>query len=168
MWQEFIQSSSGIENKLSEAPEFLKMMDQEARQIIPEKTHHPSLAIWGGGNELQSANESMISSEEPVIQILHKAVKDLDPECYFLESSPTGRVFHNTLETVSCNSDGMHDVHGPWEHQGLTKQYTLYNQGASLLSSEFGVEDMANLSTLLRGMSKDHLWPPASWCSMRA
>lgn len=161
VWQEFIQSSSGIENKPSEAPEFLALMDQEARQIIPEKAHHPSLAIWGGGNELQSENESMISPDEPVVKVLRKAVEELDPGRHFLESSPTGRVFNNTLEAIASCPDGMHDVHGPWEHQGMTEQYTLYNRGASLLSSEFGVEGMANLSTLLRGMDKDHLWPPS-------
>ena len=161
VWQEFIQSSSGIENKPSEEPAFLELMDREARQIIPEKTRHPSLAVWGGGNELQSEGGSMISPDEPVIRVLRRAVEELDPGRYFLESSPTGRVFNNTLRDIAEHPDGMHDVHGPWEHQGLTEQYTLYNSGASLFSSEFGVEGMTNLATLLRGMDKSHLWPPS-------
>ena len=42
----------------------------------------------------------------------------------------------------------LHDVHGPWEYQGVTGQCDLYNRGSSLLHSEFGVEGITNLRTL--------------------
>lgn len=45
VWQEFIQSSSGIENKPSEEPEFLEMMAREAEAVVREKRHPPSLAV---------------------------------------------------------------------------------------------------------------------------
>ncbi|MDO4292529.1 MAG: glycoside hydrolase family 2 TIM barrel-domain containing protein [Eubacteriales bacterium] len=45
LWQEFIQSSSGIENEPSSDPAFLALMEREASQIIPRKKHHPSLAL---------------------------------------------------------------------------------------------------------------------------
>lgn len=161
VWQEFIQSSSGIENEPSRDPEFLKLMEQEAGIIIPCKKHHPSLAIWGGGNELSGPEDSMISLEEPVIGVLQRQVRRLDPSRHFLESSPTGRMFNNTLENIAKDPEGLHDVHGPWEHQGLTEQYTLYNSGTSLLSSEFGVEGMTNLDALKKNNQEDHLWPPS-------
>lgn len=116
LWQEFIQSSSGIENEPSTDPAFLTMMEQ---------------------------------------------VKKYDPSRYFLESSPTGKMFNNTLENIEKDPLGLHDVHGPWEHQGLTAQYTLYNAGTSLLSSEFGVEGMTNIDVLYKNMSPEHLWPPS-------
>lgn len=161
LWQEFIQSSSGIENEPSTDPAFLTMMEQEAAVIIPRKKHHPSLALWGGGNELSGPNNEMINMEEPVIRILGEQVKKYDPSRYFLESSPTGRMFNNTLENIEKDPLGLHDVHGPWEHQGLTAQYTLYNAGTSLLSSEFGVEGMTNIDVLYKNMSPEHLWPPS-------
>ncbi|HJA94164.1 MAG TPA: hypothetical protein H9717_13820 [Candidatus Eisenbergiella merdipullorum] len=161
IWQEFIQSSSGIENEPSQDPEFLELMRREAEWIIPEKKHHPALAIWGGGNELSGPGNRMISMEVPVISILAGQVKNLDPSRYFLESSPTGRMFNNTLENIREDPLGLHDVHGPWEHQGMTAQYTLYNAGTSLLSSEFGVEGMTNEYALLKNMKKEHLWPPS-------
>ena len=99
--------------------------------------------------------------EEPVIRILGEQVKKYDPSRYFLESSPTGRMFNNTLENIEKDPLGLHDVHGPWEHQGLTAQYTLYNAGTSLLSSEFGVEGMTNIDVLYKNMSPEHLWPPS-------
>lgn len=161
LWQEFIQSSSGIENEPSSDPAFLKLMEEEAAVIIPRKKHHPSLAVWGGGNELSGPNDSMISMDEPVIRVLNEQVKKYDPGRYFLESSPTGRLFNNTLENIEKDPLGLHDVHGPWEHQGLKKQYTLYNAGTSLLSSEFGVEGMTNIDALYKNIAPEHLWPPS-------
>lgn len=160
LWQEFIQSSSGIDNKPSESPEFLKLMEQEAQAIIPRKRNHPSLAVWCGGNELQSEGQSMIRESEPVIRLLRRAVLELDPDRKFLSSSPSGRIFNNTLEEIAKDPDGLHDVHGPWEHQGLTAQYTLYNSGTSLFSSEYGVEGMTNYNTLKKSVSPEHMWPP--------
>ncbi len=161
LWQEFIQSSSGIENEPSSDPAFLQRMEEEAAVIIPRKKHHPSLVLWGGGNELSGPENGMITMDVPVIGVLGRQVKKLDPSRYFLESSPTGRMFNNTLENIAKDPAGLHDVHGPWEHQGLTEQYTLYNAGTSLLSSEFGVEGMTNYDTLTKGMEKSHLWPPS-------
>ncbi|MDO4292530.1 MAG: hypothetical protein Q4C65_04770 [Eubacteriales bacterium] len=103
----------------------------------------------------------MISRNEPVIRVLSEQVKRLDPSRRFLESSPTGRIFNNTLENIRRDPFGLHDVHGPWEHQGLKAQYELYNAGTSLLSSEFGAEGMTNLDALLRNMSPAHLMPPS-------
>lgn len=161
LWQEFIQSSSGIENEPSCDVAFLELMEREAKAVILRKKHHPALALWGGGNELSGPEDSMITMEEPVIGLLGAQVKKYDPSRYFLESSPTGRVFHNTLENIQKDPLGLHDVHGPWEHQGLKEQYTLYNAGTSLLSSEFGVEGMASLDVLLRHTDPARLWPPS-------
>lgn len=160
LWQEFIQSSSGIENEPSHDPAFLELMEREAGSIIPIKKHHPSLALWGGGNELSGPKDDMITMEEPVIAILGKQVERLDPGRYFLESSPTGRRFLNTLENIEQDPEGLHDVHGPWEYQGLTGQYRLYNAGTSLLASEFGVEGLTNYDTLAKSMNSAHMWPP--------
>ena len=53
VWQEFIQSSSAIENRPSDEPEFIDMLVREAEQIIPpRKRNHPALMVWCGGNEL--------------------------------------------------------------------------------------------------------------------
>lgn len=31
----------------------------------------------------------------------------------------------NTLENIAADPQGLHNVHCPWEHQGLTAQYTF-------------------------------------------
>ncbi len=159
VWQEFIMSSSGIANKPSTDPGFIDMMVKEAEQIIPRKRNHPSLVLWCGGNELAGLDEKPLTDAEPVLAALKDAVNRLDPDRFWLATSPTGRVFGNTLENIKNDPDGLHDVHGPWEHQGLTGQYTLYNNGTSLLHSEFGAEGMAFLNTLNATISTARQWP---------
>ncbi len=161
VWQEFIQSSSGIANKPSADPEFLAMMVDEAEQIIPCKRNHASLVLWCGGNELQGPGGVPLDDREPVLGALSEVVKRLDPDRHWLPTSPTGRLFSNTLDNIAKDPAGLHDVHGPWEHQGLTGQYTLYNRGTSLLHSEFGVEGMTNRKTLDRSISASRQWPPS-------
>jgi len=159
VWQEFIQSSSGIANKPSEDPEFIEMMAREAEAIIPRKRNHPSLAIWCGGNELQHDDGRPLDDGEPVLAALKDAVARLDPDRLWLATSPTGRVFNNTIDNIEKDPEGLHDVHGPWEHQGLEAQYELYNRGTSLLSSEFGVEGMTNAKALFKTIAPEHRLP---------
>ena len=140
VWQEFVQSSSGIENVPSDEPDFVRLMAEEARAIVPRKRHHPSLVVWCGGNELWADDTS------PVLGALRDVVRELDPERAWLPTSPTGP-----------NHD--HDVHGPWEHQGLRRQYEHYDTRTSLLHSEFGVQGMANRRALERLISPEHRWP---------
>src|SRR4051795_11017409 len=54
VWQEFSQSSSGLESVPAGDPEFVATLAADAREIVPRLRRHPSLAIWGGGNELDA------------------------------------------------------------------------------------------------------------------
>jgi beta-mannosidase len=60
---------------------------------------------------------------------------------------------------IAEDPDGQHDVHGPWEHQGLRAQYALYDAGTAILHSEFGVEGMANRRALDELIDEPHRWP---------
>lgn len=159
VWQEFIQSSSGIDNHPSHDSEFVRMMVREAGQIIPRKRNHPSLVIWCGGNELQDERGKPLDDGAPVLGALHQVVERLDLHRHWLPTSPSGPTFGNSLEAIARDPLSLHDVHGPWEHQGLTAHYTLYNQGTSLFHSEFGVEGITNLSALNASISKASQWP---------
>ena len=147
VWQEFIQSSSGIDDTPSADPAFVELMTREAEQIVPLRRNHPSLVLWCGGNELQDNDGPLDDERAPTLDTLHEVVRRLDPERAWLPTSPTGRVYHNRLDGIERDPDGLHDVHGPWEHQGLAGQYELYNRGTSLLNSEFGAEGMTNRRT---------------------
>lgn len=158
VWQEFIQSSSGLDNIPADDPEFVALMAREARAIVPRKRNHPSLAIWGGGNELADGSVPL-DERHPVLAALRDVVAELDPERMWLPTSPSGRAFSNSLAEIERDPLAQHDVHGPWEHQGLTAQQTLYNRATSLLHSEFGAEGLANRITLEHTVPAGDRWP---------
>jgi beta-mannosidase len=137
VWQEFVQSSSGIESVPSDDPEFVRTMVEDARHVVPRLRRHPSLAIWCGGNELDGDDST------PVLAALRDVVRELDPERTWLPTSPLGDA----------------DVHGPWEHQGLRKHTEHYDSRTSRLHSEFGVEGMTNRRVLARVVPEAERWP---------
>jgi beta-mannosidase len=137
VWQEFSQSSSGLESTPSDDPEFVALLEQEAREIVRRLRRRPSLAIWCGGNELDGDDAT------PALAALRTVVRELDPERVWLPTSPLGEK----------------DVHGPWEHQGLRRHYEHYDTRTSLLHSEFGVEGMTNRRALEELIDDEHRWP---------
>jgi beta-mannosidase len=165
VWQEFSQSSSGFESVPSEDPAFLAAMERDARAVVPRLRRHPSLAIWGGGNELASRSPEQLDdvpldeSRSPVLALLRDVVRELDPGRPWLPTSPSGPRFLNRLDVIAEDPDGQLDVHGPWEHQGLRRHTELYNAGTCRLHSEFGVEGMTNRRVLERLVEPTERWP---------
>jgi beta-mannosidase len=138
VWQEFSQSSSGIESVPSDDPEFLATMVADARELVPRRRRHPSLALWCGGNELDGDDST------PVLAALKDVVEELDPGRAWLPTSPLG------------GPDD--DVHGPWEHQGLRGHAEHYDSRTARLHSEFGVEGMTNRRALEALIGEEHRW----------
>jgi beta-mannosidase len=137
VWQEFSQSSSGLESMPSDDPDFVATLAADAREIVPQRAHHPSLAIWCGGNELDGDDST------PALAALRDVVRELDPARAWLPTSPLGE----------------RDVHGPWEHQGLPTHNAHYDAQSSRLHSEFGVEGMTNRRALGELIAPEHRWP---------
>ncbi|MCL2594382.1 MAG: beta-N-acetylglucosaminidase domain-containing protein [Promicromonosporaceae bacterium] len=144
IWQEFSQSSSGMQSAPAETPEFVALMREAARSAVKERGHHPSLVLWGGGNELDLDGVPLTTKGSAALTAIAEELARLDPERRWVATSPTGPKFHNRLDVIEAHPDGLHDVHGPWEHQGLVGHYTLYNAGTCLAHTEFGVEGMAS------------------------
>jgi len=137
VWQEFSQSSSGLESVPSDDPGFVATLAADAREIVPHVRPHPSLAIWCGGNELDA------DDSHPALSALRDVVRELDPGRAWLPTSPLG----------------AEDVHGPWEHQGLRNHYEHYDRQTAVLQSEFGVEGMTNRRALEELIAPEHRWP---------
>jgi beta-mannosidase len=159
VWQEFIQSSSGVDNTPSDDTEFVAMMVAEAEQIVPLRRNHPSLLLWCGGNELMAAPDVPLDDRHTVLAGIKSVVNALDPDRAWLPTTPSGPGFSNSLASLAKGPERLHDVHGPWEHQGLAGQMDLYNRGACLLHSEFGVEGITNLKALDSAIAPEHQWP---------
>jgi beta-mannosidase len=143
VWQEFSQSSSGLESTPSDDPDFVRALADDARAIVPARAWHPSLFAWCGGNELAWPDGEPIDERSPAIQSLGDVVRELDPERVWLPTSPTG-------------PKGTWDMHGPWEHQGLREHYRHYDSRTNLIHSEFGVEGMTNELSMI---APEHRWP---------
>jgi beta-mannosidase len=159
VWQEFIQSSSGLDNDPPVDPTYLAELVAEAGAIVRSRRNHPSLAMWCGGNELATP-DGPVTTDHPNIATLQAVVRELDPDRPFLPSSPSGPVFYLTEECATARPRDQHDVHGPWDYSGPNRSYAVYNSSTALLHSEFGVPGAAARTSLDRFVSRDAQWPP--------
>lgn len=156
VWQEFIQSSSGIDNRPSTDPGYLRYIRRQAMKMIPRRRNHPSLVVWCGGNELMDDSHRPLNDSHPALAALKDTVKRLDPDRIWLPTSGSGPVANASVDRVGQ----MHDVHGPWKYLGPEEHYRFYNTIDPLLHAEFGVEGAANLQAMRKCASEELLWPP--------
>lgn len=84
IWQEFIQSSSGIDNEPSKKPEFLALLGKTAITALHSRRNHVSLTVWSGGNELMSEPNRPSTYEDTNLQMLKNLVEQYDPQRLFL------------------------------------------------------------------------------------
>lgn len=154
VWQEFIQSSSGIDNIPSKLPKFLKLLEQTAKSALSGRRNHVSLACWSGGNELMSAPNTPSTYEDENIAMLQSLVQEYDPSRLFLPTSASGPV-----EFVTTEKGVSHDVHGGWQFQGNPHHYELYGSSDNMFHSEFGVDGVATVITLTKILSPQHHYP---------
>ncbi|WP_213282614.1 glycosyl hydrolase 2 galactose-binding domain-containing protein, partial [Cellulomonas hominis] len=159
VWQELSQSSSGMQSAPATDDAFVAMLRAEAAVVVPARTHHPSLLLWGGGNELDLDGVPLDEDRSPALAALRDEIARLDPGRAWLPTSPTGPAFHHRADVIAAAPDDQHDVHGPWEHQGLTGQHALADAGTCLAHSEFGVEGMANRRLLDHVVPAGEVWP---------
>lgn len=154
VWQEFIQSSSGIDNIPSKRPEFLNLLKKTAVSALKEKRNHVSLTVWSGGNELMSETNKPSTYEDENIAMLKALVEEYDPQRLFLPTSASGPV-----EFVTAEKELSHDVHGYWVYMGNPGHYELYRQSDSLFHSEFGVDGVSCVKSLKKFLSPQYLKP---------
>jgi len=145
VWQEFIQSSSGIDNMPCHDPDFLKLLEKNSRAGILARRNHVSLTWWSGGNELADAFFKPITEGDLNIAMLKRLVRELDPQRLFLPSSPSGPAFG-----LDRPDEGHHDIHGNWQYDGVRGHYAKYNASDSMLQSEFGADGMSSTDQLRR------------------
>lgn len=160
VWQEFSQSSSGMQSAPARDADLVAHAVREAERVVPRLAAHPSLVLWCGGNELQDDDGPLDDDRSPVLAALHDAVRRLDPDRHWLPTTPSGPEFHHRADRIAAAPEDQHDVHGPWEHQGLADHYALANAGTSLAHTEFGIEGMTNRRALDATVPAEAQWPP--------
>ncbi|MER3474072.1 MAG: hypothetical protein C4335_08570 [Armatimonadota bacterium] len=158
VWQEFMHSSSGIQNAPPEDEAYLQYLEQQARQMIPLRRNHPSLVIWCGGNELMDERFVPLTDAHPALARLKSVIRALDPDRIWLPTSASGPVEGASVELAGTGK--MHDVHGPWVYLGAQEHYRFHNTIDPLYHSEFGVEGAANAEIFRRFISPEYHFPP--------
>lgn len=157
VWQEFPQSSSGIDNTPPSEAGFLKELREVASTMVRARRHHASLIIWCGGNELMEPDWTPVTEEHSNIGMLRDLVCKLDPNKLFLPTSPSGPVFSPHIDELGTGI--AHDVHGNWEYLGPEEHYAYYNKDDSLMRSEVGTAGASNPETIRRVAGGEPLWP---------
>ena len=158
IWQEFTQSSSGIDNTPCEDKDFIEDLVSVAREHILRRRHHTCHAVWCGGNELMWDNATPVDFRSRNIASLKAWVDALDSGKYMLPASPSGNFFVFKPERVGeCFN---HDIHGPWDYLGPVEHYRINNINDSLFNSEVGCTAFPRLETLEKYKGEFSVWPP--------
>lgn len=152
IWQEFIQSSSGIDNKPCEEKAFLELLERNSKAAILGKRNYTSLAVWSGGNELTEEGNHPCDYENTNIALLKGLVETYDRERFFYPTSASG-----PEEFVSFERGVSHDVHGGWRYEGNPIHYEKYGTSDHLFHSEFGTDGTPSFKTLQKFL------PPKDW-----
>ncbi|MDO4292524.1 MAG: glycoside hydrolase family 2 TIM barrel-domain containing protein [Eubacteriales bacterium] len=154
VWQEFIQSSSGIDNKPCEEEAFLALLERAATACVRQKRNHVSLAVYSGGNELMEAPDRPCGLDNKNLALLRQIVKREDQGRFFLPTSASG-----PREFVTRKKGVSHDVHGNWRYEGNPGHYELYGGSDSLFHSEFGMDGTACTKSLRKFLPEHSLHP---------
>ncbi len=158
VWQEFPQSSSGIENAACADPDFIEDLLKVAKVDILRRRARACLAFWCGGNELYYDDYRPQGLEHPTLFALQQTVKEYDGVRLYLPASPSGPV-PGSMDYIGTGK--LHDTHGSWNYAaGPYAYYIDSNRNDSLLHSEVGAPAASRMELLERYAGDAKLWPP--------
>lgn len=118
-----------------------RVLDDQVSRVVQRLRNHPSLIMWGGGNE-----NVEISGADEGLFLVGRRCRQYDPSRPFHRTSPWGGSFHN------------------WGvfHNGLPYD-TGFTQNPSVFYGEFGTPSMNNYEETALYLGEERLkqWPPA-------
>ena len=159
VWQEFPQSSSGIDNIPCDDPELLTELEKVAGIYATKRRHYASHIIWCGGNELfWDLAGRPVGDYHPNIAMLKRVSGEMDAGKPFLPVSPSGPTFKARAEDFGKNMH--HDVHGPWSFSEVTDYFGFFNHDDALIRTETGAPGAARMEALEKYRGEFPLWPP--------
>ena len=135
VWQEMPIACVFFE-RLPQDPGFLRLVRRETQGIIRSLRHHPSIFMWGGGNEWGPGRFPKIA------RAMSEIASREDPSRRWVPASP-----------------GPHDSHNWLVWHGKASP-AVYAQDPAPLLSEFGLSAPPDVDTLRAMLPEDGLWPP--------
>ena len=138
VWQEFPVACAFV-TRFPRSPEYLRLVEAEAKAIVRGLENHPSVVLWCGGNEFSPRRNA------PLVEALRRAVAG-DATRPFLPASPHGGDSHN------------------WQVWHGYAAPAAYRDDTARFASEFGLQAPPSAGALHRFISKGEVWPPGpSW-----
>lgn len=133
---------------------FLKSVETEITQQVRRLSHHASIALWCGDNEVigsldwypetKADKERYIANYDRLNSMLHRIVEDEDPARRFWPSSPS-------LGYMDF-SDGWHsDTRGDlhyWDVWHSAKSFEAYRTVNPRFASEFGFQSFTSMNVV--------------------
>jgi len=166
VWQELPLSSSGIDNWPPEEQDVIDGIVTIAKSYIELRSHHVSLLMYSGGNELQGGLDGKkggigkpIDFTHPMMKELKVVFENLDPNRRFIPTSPFGPRF--SADQADYNKDLHWSVHGPWNVDTvLDQRWTDYWQhDDSLFRAETGCPGAMDLQVLKKYVPSMSTYP---------
>ncbi|KAF2025576.1 glycoside hydrolase [Setomelanomma holmii] len=172
IWQDFMFACANY----PAYPEYLKSVEEEARQNVRRLRHHPSLVIWAGNNEDYQIVEryglkynvddrdpqSWLKTNFPARfiyeHLLPKVVEEESTGTPYHPSSPFGDGKSTTLKVDPT----IGDVHQWNVWHGTMEPYQRLPDMGGRFVSEFGMEAYPHVSTLQKRITREEERYPGS------
>lgn len=150
LWHDFMFSCMSYPSNR----EFLASVETEITQQVRRLSHHASIALWCGDNEVigslnwypetRAEKERYIANYDRLNSMLHRIVEDEDPSRRFWPSSPS-------LGYMDF-SDGWHsDTRGDlhyWDVWHSAKSFDAYRTVNPRFASEFGFQSFTSMNVI--------------------
>jgi beta-mannosidase len=152
VWQDFSMACA----RYPQTTEFKEVMYKEAVSVIKKLRNHPSILLWSGDNECDSAfngNGLDPANNKITREVLPWAVSQYDPYRLYLGSSPYLSPF-----TVAKRDETIAPEQHLWGPRDYYKS-KFYAQNTAHFVSEMGYQGSPNLSSIKRFIDEEHLWP---------
>jgi beta-mannosidase len=148
IWQDFMFACS----MYPASPEFLESVRHEAIDNVKRLRNHPSIAIWVGNNEIETAWEHWgwktslpAALWDDYLKIFHgvlpEVVRSVDPSRSYWPSSPSSNLEEDP------DSPRMGDMHY-WAVWHASRPFREYEQQFPRFMSEYGFQSFPELKTV--------------------
>lgn len=153
VWQDFMFACSVYNADRA----FCENVKHEVIDNVKRIRNHPSLAIWCGNNEIESAWQYWGLPDQPEMKkgylrmfevLIPKILSFYDPQTFYWPSSPSSG---GSFKDSGANNKG--DIHY-WEVWHSCKPFTEYNKYLFRFCSEYGFESIPCMKTI-RSFAED-------------
>ncbi len=137
VWQEFPLACNAYPDK----PDYLAVLEQEARAIVKKMRRHPSTVLYCGGNELFNS-WSRMTDQSHALRLLNAICYEMDRNIPFLMTSPVMGMAHGGYRFFIA---GLGDV------------FEIFNNSSCTAYTEFGVPSFTDYEILKKEVPESDL-----------